>query len=287
MKKQINTGRTLKISLLMVLSLFIISLCVFKVVSNTVSAATKGEYSSHLIVLVYHGITNENEVSNSSFLTVEDFERQMRYLHENNYQTLGLKEFLACHKKGQFPKKSVMITFDDGYKNFMDLAYPVLKEYKLRSVIFPIVGLTPGLAQETAWNKHLTFHDLRLMDKESGLIDIGSHTYSLHYYGDDGLAAISFKKNESSAAYKARIKQDLYVSKGVLELQTGKNVVALAWPYGVTNRTAVKVAKDIGYQMLFTLRKGVVNADTPLDRIPRYAVYSGSLEDFKKILANK
>ncbi len=124
------------------------------------------------------------------------------------------------------------------------------------------------------------------MDAESGLIDIGSHTYGLHYYDDKGQAAINLRRDESMAAYKARVGKDLNVSKELLELETGQNVIALAWPYGVTNRTAVKVAKNMGYQMLFTLVKGVVTCDTPLERIPRYAVNSGSMEEFKKILAS-
>lgn len=287
MKKQGFSGVTAAISLFLLLSLLLISLCACKQQNSNVSAGTGGEAAdSHAIILLYHAITNQKSAPSNAFITLEAFEEQMRYLYENNYHTLSLTEFLACHEKGKFPENSVMITFDDGYENFKELAYPILKQYQFHAVMFPVVGLTPGLAERMAWNKHLSFHDLRLMDKESGLIDIGSHTYDLHYYRLNGQAAIHLKPDESLAEYKARIKRDFSISKELLEVQTGKSVIALAWPYGVTNRTAVKIAQETGYQLLFTLVREPVRPNTPLNRIPRYVVDSGSMEEFKKILAN-
>ena len=241
---------------------------------------------SSMTVLVYHDITTDDIVSDGSCIRLDDFIKQMDYLAEHDYQTLGLEEFMACYQQDRFPEKSVMITFDDGYQSFLQLAYPVLKEHDFHAVIFPIVSLTPGMEQDIIFNQHLTFHDLRLMDKESGLVDIGSHTYDLHYYIDSGEPAVKRQKGEGRPAYKARIEKDLRVSKDILELQTGKSINALAWPYGIANKTAVQIAKDLDYRLLFTLRKGLVTSDTPLGHLPRNAVSSGSLEDFIEILNN-
>ena len=244
------------------------------------------EDANQLIVLVYHNITDDNQESGGSSLTIRDFSEQMAYLYDNNYRTVGIEEFLTFHKQRKFPEKSIMITFDDGYQSFFSSAYPVLKKYHFKAVIFPIVGMTPGLEKDTVFNQHLTFHEMRLMDKESGLVDIGSHSYDLHYYREDGQLAIKQQKDEDLSTYKSRIEKDLRVSKDILELQTGQEIIALAWPYGKANKTAVRAAQELDYKLLFTLRQEPVTPDTPLDSIPRYAVTSGSMDNFKEILSN-
>ena len=287
MKKYLSKPTIVGVILILGILIFISAGCE-KNNGNAVTAdiGAKGQETSSLTVLVYHDITTDDIVSDGSCIRLDDFIKQMDYLAEHDYQTLGLEEFMACYQQDGFPEKSVMITFDDGYQSFLHLAYPVLKEHDFHAVIFPIVSLTPGLEQDMIFNQHLTFHDLRLMDKESGLVDIGSHTYDLHYYSDSSEPAVKRQKGEGRSDYKDRIEKDLRVSKDILELQTGKSIDALAWPYGIANRTAVQIAKDLDYRLLFTLLKGPITPDTPLDRLPRNAVSSGSLKDFIDILNN-
>jgi len=203
--------------------------------------------NSRTIVLVYHNLVEETAEAAGSSLTVKEFAEQMAYLNANNYKTLGLEELLSYYNGRSFPEKSVMLTFDDGYRSFYTLAYPILKKYGYRAVIFPIVSMTPGLERRIVWNEHLTFHDMRRMIKDGGLIDIGSHTYDLHYYGEDGRPAIERRKGENEEEYIHRITKDLRVSKDILELQTDQKITALSWPYGLTNQTAVKIAQELGY----------------------------------------
>ena len=102
----------------------------------------------------------------------------------------------------------------------------------------------------------------------------------LHYYAENGKAVIHRVAGGRRGAHKACIERNLSISKELLELQTGKKT-ALAWPYGLANRTAVTVAGKTGYQMLFTLICEPVFPHTPLNRIPRYAVLSGSMQGFE------
>lgn len=229
---------------------------------------------------------SRSDIKSGSDIVANDFKKHMEYLHKNNYRTIGIDEFLKYYNRGSFPKKSVMITFDDGYKSFYTMAYPALKKYNFKAVIFPIVSLTPGLERKVIWNEHLTFNQLRLMNKDSNLIDIGSHTYNLHYYINDEKAAVNRRKDEDMKNYESRIRKDLRLSKDILELQTDKDIIALAWPYGITNKTAKKIAGEVGFQLLFSLKPGPVTSDTPLNDIPRYSIKSGSLDELKEILKN-
>ena len=65
-------------------------------------------------------------------MTKEQFTKQMEYLHEEGYTTLTLPEFQAyMEEEIDVPKKSVLITFDDGFKDNYINAYPILKKYDL------------------------------------------------------------------------------------------------------------------------------------------------------------
>jgi hypothetical protein len=78
-------------------------------------------------VLVYHNIGAQRK--GRLLIAASTFEEQMRYLKAEGYRAVRLEDFLAhLLQKRQLPKKSVMVTFDDGYKGFLQYAHPLLKE---------------------------------------------------------------------------------------------------------------------------------------------------------------
>src|ERR1700741_2937317 len=61
----------------------------------------------------------------------------MRYLKSQGYRVVSLKEFLEfVSLKRQLPRKSLVLTFDDGYRAFIQYAYPVLKELGFTATLF-------------------------------------------------------------------------------------------------------------------------------------------------------
>lgn len=246
-------------------------------------ALTKNEKKdSRVIVLTYHDLVNGKPI-NGSQLNIADFKAHMDYLYYNNYRTLSLTEFLFYYRQKNFPPRSILLTFDDGYESFYNRAYPILKQYGFKAVIFPVLGYTPGIQQRHLWVKHLSFHQIRLMDKESGLIDVGVHTFDLHHK-ENKKPALYQQKGESPADYQARLTKDLRMAKDLLELETGQPVIALSWPFGKTNGLANEVALSLGYRLIFTIHPAPVTPETPFDKIPRYLIDNGSLEDLKRIL---
>ncbi|MCF8011892.1 MAG: polysaccharide deacetylase family protein [Clostridiales bacterium] len=238
-----------------------------------------------VVILTYHDIVTGKPQS-SAQINAADFKEQVKYLYKKGYNVLSLDEFINYYNQGSFPEKSVMITFDDGYRSFYTRAYPILLKYNFHAVIFPVVGSIPGLKKDKTWNPHLSFHEMRLMIKKSGLIDVGSHTFSLHNISSNGKVGIMRCQDESTPEYINRIRQDLRVSKNVLELETNLKINTIAWPYGKSTYLAEQISENLGYNVFFTVRPGVCTPKTSLRDVPRFIIEKGELSNFKKIIEN-
>jgi len=65
------------------------------------------------------------------------FDQQMRYLKDNHYRVISLNELLDfLNYRHSIPKRSVLITIDDGYRSAYDIAYPILKKYGFKATLF-------------------------------------------------------------------------------------------------------------------------------------------------------
>ena len=90
-----------------------------------------------IAILTYHGVVED--VKDSVDISVDYFEKQMKWLYDNNYKTITMDEFYKW-KKGdiKLPLKTVMIVFDDGWRNNYLNALPILEKYDLNASIFVV-----------------------------------------------------------------------------------------------------------------------------------------------------
>ncbi len=220
-------------------------------------------------VLMYHDI-REGAVKPSEtgvVVTPETFKEQMEYLKLAGYHTINVDQYINFMKnKGSLPADPIMITFDDGYESGYKYAYPILKQLGMKGVVNVIVSQTKGEPNYHYWPPtHLIWEQMKEMS-DSGVFDIESHTYDLHYYASNGkrnLPAASGQikingKLESYDHYVARVGSDFKRSASMLEKNTGKRVRLLSYPYGVGNATTIRLAKEAGYEAVFTIKEGVM-----------------------------
>lgn len=215
-------------------------------------------------VLMYHCINDES--FNTMVVSKNKFNDQMKYLKDNNYKTLTMDELYNFIEKNiSVPKKSVVITFDDGYvDNYLE-AYPILKQYGLRATIFVI---TDYIDKEKAY---LTSSQLKEMEKNK-VMDIQSHT-AYH----DKLNKLNYDKQLKT----------LKLSKKTLEDILNKEVKYIAYPYGMYNEDTLKAVKDSEYMMAFSAYGKWANKDNgtyTLDRIYMGNMYN--IRQFKSRLNN-
>jgi len=235
-------------------------------------------------VLMYHHI---NRVGSFITVTPENFERQMRFLKEGGYQTLNTKDYIEImNLQRTVPKKAVMITFDDGWLDNWVFAFPMLKRYGLKAVLFVVtshiaekgkrqradMGPCPELPGHEECKKKIesglkeevmmSWEELKEMEG-SGIIDVQSHTHT---------------HRKLNRLYQDRkiimdvLIEELKTSKQIIEERLGKECSAVCWPYGTYDEEYIKAAKDAGYKIAFTTEKGINLSLTDPYRIKRLVI---------------
>ena len=228
-------------------------------------------------VLMYHHVAPRP--GDMVTVTPETFEGQMRHLAEDGYTTISHHELLAfVRREATPPRRTVAITFDDGWLDNGVYAFPVLRRYGLRAAIFvvtdwverasspPPAGDSPAFpphreAQERAerGESHgivLDWERLAEM-RASGVVDVYSHTRS-HVKCD--------RVPEDVVA------EELLSAKKTLEERLGSPCPYLCWPYGKIPRRAETLAREAGYEAVFTTRHDVVRPGTGPYELPRIVV---------------
>ncbi len=234
-----------------------------------------GKWAKGIPVLMYHHLLEEEEnpyEDNSAILSVEIFREHMDLLYKNGYYTVGLDE-LEKFVRGEIdlPKRSVLITFDDGYKSNYEYAYPILKEYGFKATIFLISGWNTDEVVSFDANE-LQYLSWTEIENSRDVFEYASHTHDLHRLdGNEQGYLITEPLDE--------IKHDLETSMRILD------TAYLAYPYGHYNEETLEVLNELGYRMAFTVKAGRVKPGDPPLELNRYSIFSyTSLRDFKRMV---
>lgn len=136
--------------------------------------------------------------------------------------------------KTNLPANPVLLTFDDGYRDFYTDAYPILKKYHVKATNYVIAGFLNR-------KNHLLTSQLQEISKD-GLVEIGAHTVN-HVW----LKSLPLKT----------VSDEVFQSKEILEQLINKPVVSFAYPFGAFDDQAIKVVKDAGFRSAVSTIPGV------------------------------
>ena len=110
---------------------------------------------STLDVLCYHAVTDDDPpLDDFCFLHVDRFEAQMRWLRKLNIDLLPLKLAVPALMEGKLRRRAVAITFDDGFRNNLAVAMPVLQKYGIPATIYLATGFVGS--PSTTWSARIT-----------------------------------------------------------------------------------------------------------------------------------
>jgi len=222
------------------------ALLIFALFSLIISGCERLSFkkkSSKLPILMYHRV--DIKKPNKYWVEVDMFEAQMAALKKAGFQTVTFPQ-VEAHLKGKkpLPRKAVLLTFDDGFRDFYLYAYPVLKKHGFKGTVFLISGT---LADDDSgrldsrwtgdpkeeWNLHLIWPEIKEMADYG--IEFGGHSMT-----------------HPSLTNQALTDEDLWREingcKVMLEEHLGQRIISFAYPGGDNDERVRGLVKKAGYK---------------------------------------
>ena len=219
-------------------------------------------------VLVYHNMGPEDR--GRLVIGVKKFEAQMKALRAEGFQSVSISDYLEFTAgRKQLARKSVLITFDDGYRSFIQYARPILKDYGFTATLFVYSDFVGGGG--------MSWKELSAMIAQGFDVQAHSKTHS----------SLRRKEGEPQEAYAKRIEAELAYPAEQFRKQFGRASDVLAYPYGDTDDELLPFVVKYGYVAAFTVRRQSNPAWAYPLKISRSQVYSEmALKDFTANLTN-
>jgi peptidoglycan/xylan/chitin deacetylase (PgdA/CDA1 family) len=186
-------------------------------------------------ILMYHSIANLDNDPNLLCSSPERFEAQMRYLERHKLRGVSIRELRRAMSTGD-DRHLVGLTFDDGYRDFLHTAVPVLESFGFSATVFVVVGM---LGKENRW-KH-AYNPRPRMDL-LGVTD-------LHEVSERGIevGSHSMTHPDLSGLKPQMLEAEIRGSRDALGELLGEEVEGFCYPYGSLDRAAVEAVRQAGY----------------------------------------
>ena len=189
------------------------------------------------LILAYHSISRNRKDALS--VSAIEFEKQLKWLKNKNYKVVTIEE--AIRMKNQ---KSAVITFDDGYRDNYEIAFPILKKYGFNATIFIATDFI-GTEKIYHWDKdkiglHGDEEDFKILNWDQILemkrhgITFGSHSHSHKILTDIPL----IETNE-----------EIVTSKKIIEKKLNMKINIFCYPEGKLNDEIINLVGNAGYKL--------------------------------------
>ena len=168
-------------------------------------------------ILMYHSVTSTVDTRHPYYdtnISVSAFERHLQFLRYEGYTTAYLSDIVDVLQNRRSPQKLVVITFDDGFRNFYTHALPLLSKYVCKATLFVPSGLVGKQSSSLGPEPFMTWNEIREVSKNG--VRIGSHSVShSDLYRSDSWS----------------LEEQVRVSKATIEDNVGEEVGSFAYPF--------------------------------------------------------
>ncbi|MGB9708009.1 MAG: polysaccharide deacetylase family protein [Candidatus Pacearchaeota archaeon] len=205
-------------------------------------------------ILNYHWVVPETHkmAFKRYFQTESEFRNTIKNMKKKGYNFITVSELekiISGYDSTEADTtKYALLTFDDGLECFYKYAYPALLEEKVKATLF----IVNSCIEDSVSGAYLSWRQIKEM-YESGLIDVQSHSYNSHAIKGNKSIITTMSTKEDSTEYMLRVFADLLKSKWEIEEHIGNKVIAIAWPFGLSNDVVRWVASVAGYKLYFTV----------------------------------
>lgn len=218
-------------------------------------------------VLMYHEIADVTTTPSGLAVAPEAFADQLAYLHDAGFTavTAGAMAKILAGGAGARPERPVVLTFDDGFRDFYNQALPLLKQYGHTATLFQTtgwVGTKLGTRPMLSWAE--------LSEIAEAGIEIGAHSH---------------EHPQLDRLSPAKLSDELDGPKRMLEDKLGLAVSGLAYPFGLWNGKARRAAREAGYTYALAIGNAMAKSGSDPFILPRLTVdHTTTMEQFSAIV---
>ena len=269
--------KNVSISLVTAATLLLLITCGLAVsMAAEVSESTVGRVP----VLMYHKIsTDPADEPNNTLISLSRFEEHMNYLAKNGYTTIDLgelKEFMEGRMS--LPEKTVVITFDDGWRSVLN-ALPILKKQRFKATFFFVLEYL-----ENTYPGFLSWSEISEITSHRDF-DIGCHSHTHPWMDRNNLVSWIDGKNKDRSMKD--VLAEITGPKKVMEEKLLRPILYYSWPSGLYNDKLLSIARDAGYIATVTTDEGMNRPGMDPMKIRRYNIWGHyGLAQFKQLLTS-
>lgn len=224
--------------------------------------STTARSADNAVVLQYHHVSDKTPRSTS--VTPDRFKEHLGYLDDNGFQVKDITYVLdAIRNNKALPEKTVVITFDDAYRNIYDNAYPLLKAKGWPFTIF--VSIEPV---DKNFGQFLSWKQLKEMGDNGAIIANHSITHS---------HMVEVKPDETKQEWLDRTRHEIVKTETRIKEKTGQSAKLFAWPFGEASPEIRELIAGMGYIALGQ-QSGAVGPLSDFTLLPRYPMAAAYAE---------
>ena len=210
---------------------------------------------------MYHRIATDGPPGLKQWRVAPDlFDAHMNALHRAGYQTISFADWAdAIIQLSPVPGKRVLLTFDDGYSDFLSAAVPVLRRHDFSATVFLVAE---RIGQTALWDTEygdpaplMSWQEIKGLQQIG--IEFGAHSCTHRRMTEMGSEELA---------------QDTRRTRAILEEGLGAPVPTLAYPYGDQNESVRRVVGEAGTRAAVTTEPGISKLGDDLLRLPRIEV---------------
>jgi peptidoglycan/xylan/chitin deacetylase (PgdA/CDA1 family) len=220
---------------------------------------------------MYHQVSTQVHPSFHKYtVTARTFAAQMSWLARAGYRAVTLGAVLSARRAGAaVPRRSVVITFDDGFRDCWEHAVPVLHGHGFNATFFLVAGLVGGCS---TWL----------------LEEVGIELALMNWPMVNELAAAGFECGAHSMTHPrltgltiSECRRELEEPRRLLEERLGCPIVHFAYPFGHYDQRVQAMVAEAGYHSACSVRSGMSGPDDDIFALHRVPILGGdSLGDF-------
>lgn len=239
------------------------------------------KFNKTVPILLYHRIASPSDDPIKLCVSPTCFEEHLKLLKQN-YRVIPLRELSQKLALGDIHGNEAAITFDDGYRDNLTEALPLLEKYSLPATIFVTTKML-GKKADFCWDKEyqekdraffLNEDEIKLLSDHT-LIEIGGHTESHPNL-------IDLTPGEQ--------RREILENKKILERITGKNIKSFAYPFGGIfnfDSTTQKIVAESGFDFAYSNIQRLAIPSKNCFNIPRINIQENSDKTFSETLQIK